>query len=171
MARAEIENGFANEQPPGGFADGRAVAKAFFERYGVPPQAVGMESETLHASVDTENVYINLSGSSQKVYRRGDTGAPINLLPGDVVLGGEFVRYTKLYGGPLEAVEFKGAEGKRKPVFPKFAVHSRADAMWFSQRQTHGGNRNSVPRDDRFGTHIKNKADLAPAGNLGKNRE
>ena len=105
------------------------VAKKWYEKHGIIPQAIGEDSEGKLATVDSQNVYWNVTDVAQAVYSRRSPDSPIWLLPGDPVVGLEFKRWTEVYGGPLSST---------RPE--KISARSTRDAAYFQQRAEMEGN-------------------------------
>lgn len=99
-ASTEPEAGSAFPDLPSDAAGEREVMKAIYDKHKFVPQAVGEDAVGRLATVDSK-AFWNGTGVLQSVYRRG-SDRPIKLLPGDCVVGEEFKRFGKMYGGPLQ---------------------------------------------------------------------
>jgi len=110
----------------------RDVAKAYFEAHKLCPQAVGFDgyddANRGKLATVSSTAYVNATEITQTVYSDKAPQQPVHLLPGDFVLGSEFRKYTKLFGGPL--VEMTPAEIRAMPV----RAASKRDAAYFEAR-------------------------------------
>lgn len=143
MPREELNNERPGAAPASGFAPPphmdvvaeRKIAKEFYDAHKYVPQSIGEDAPGKIAGVRSR-VFWNVTDITQFVSKRSDPSRRIALMPGDCVVGAEYERYTKMFGGPLS---------ETRPT--KVEARSHRDCTYFDARGRMDGDVAKAARD------------------------